>query len=123
MTSNVSQFRNGQARWPLSGGDGRARLPGRFRHVAPLPNSPSLSARQKAGGFYFQSLLLYLSHAHFLFASLCPVGAPGHRRAGAADGATDFRADHLLLLCRLYSPVPDSGCPAMADIVEALLAM
>ena len=55
--------------------------------------------------------------------SLCPVGAPGHRRAGAADGATDFRADHLLLLCRLYSPVPDSGCPAMADIVEALLAM
>ena len=81
-----------------------------------LSDSLSFTNRPKADRFYLKSLLLRLSYAHFLPPSLCAMGSPGRRRAGAADGAADFGADYLLLLCRLFSPVPDSGCPALADI-------
>lgn len=106
----------GPAERTLFRGNGLGHVPGRFRGMGPLSNSLFFTNRSKAGRFYLQSLLLRLSHTHFLPPSLCAMGSPGRRRAGAADGAADFGADYLLLLCRLCSPVPDSGCPALADI-------
>ena len=44
------------------------------------------------------------------------MGTPGGQRACAADGAADLRTDRLLLLRCLFGLVPDSGCPALADI-------
>ena len=106
----------GPAERTLFRGNGLVYVPGRFRGMGLLSDSLSFTNRPKADRFYLKSLLLRLSYAHFLPPSLCAMGSPGRRRAGAADGAADFGADYLLLLCRLFSPVPDSGCPALADI-------
>ena len=70
-------LRGGQAGRTFFRGNGGARLPGRLRHMGPLPNGFPFVQRREAGGSPFQGLVLYLPDAYFLFAGLRPVGPPG----------------------------------------------